>query len=257
MAAAPKLRVIGRHGVGTDNIDLEAARRRGIRVTNGPESNAGSVAEHTVALILALAHRIPMLDREVREDNWQIRNTYLQMMDLKGKTLGLVGFGHIAQLVAKKLALGFEMNVITWGSRHPETYPDYVKQADSLEDLFRRADVVSLHCPLRPETNNLVSTELLNIMKPTAFLINTARGEIVDIPALCDALEAGKLAGFGVDTMSPEGVKPCDRLLAHPRTVFTPHCAAHTIDGMNNMALHAAIGVDEVLTGKEPTWPVV
>ena len=176
IAAAPKLRVIGRHGVGTDNIDLEAARRRGIRVTNGPESNARSVAEHTVALILALTHRVPMLDTAVREDHWAVRNSPLGLTDLRGKTLGLLGFGHIGRQVAKMLALGFDMKVITWGSRHPESYPPYVEQAASLEDLFRRSDVLSLHCPLKPETRGLVDARLLGLMKSTSFLINTARG---------------------------------------------------------------------------------
>ncbi|MCQ2453519.1 MAG: hydroxyacid dehydrogenase [Clostridia bacterium] len=254
--AAPKLKVIGRHGVGTDNIDVAAATARGIRVTNGPYSNTESVAEHAAGMILALAHRIPLLNDAVREGNWGIRNSPIGMSDIKGKTLGLVGSGRIALSLAEKMHFGFGMKVITYGTRHPERLPEYVTMAASLESLFAEADVVSLHCPLTEETRLMVNAELLNRMKPTALLVNTARGEVVDEMALYEALKNKKITGAAADVAAGEVMDKNHPLLTLDNFIVSPHCASHTREGKINMAVHAAMGVDEVLSGKEPTWPV-
>lgn len=255
MRGSDRLRVIARHGVGTENIDLEAAKRLGIRVTNGPLSNYESVAEHTVGLFLALAHRLAWLDRQVHDGNWGVRTSVL-LTDLKGRTAGLVGFGRIGSAVAERLALGMGMNILTWGSHHPERLPEYVRMADSPEELFEQSDFISLHCPSTPQTRGMIGAELLSRMKPSAYFINTARGDIVDEKALYEVLAAGKIAGAAMDVVQGEVIKPDNPLLSLPNVLFTPHCASHTAESYARMALHAAMGADEVLSGKPVSWPV-
>lgn len=253
--AAPKLKVIARHGVGTDNIDIAAAARRGIRVTNGPYSNSESVAEHTVAFIMALAHQLTRLDDSVRAGDWDIRNR-IRLTEMHGKTVGLIGCGRIGRAVARRLALGLDMKVITYGTRHPEQLPDYVELAGSLEELLRRSDFVSIHCPSTPETKGMITMEYLSMMKKEAFLVNTARGDVINEKDLYQALTEGIIKGAALDVLAEEPADPGHPLLSLPNVIFTPHCASHTNESFANMALHAAMGVDEVLSGKKVSWPV-
>lgn len=255
MEAAPRLKVIAKHGVGTDNIDVEAASRLGIRVTNGPLSNSESVAEHTVAFILALAHQLFPLDGCVRRGDWGARNS-IHLTDLRGKTVGLVGFGRIGAAVARRLAFGFDMKILTFGTRHGADLPVYVKLASSMENLLAQSDFVSLHCPSTPETKGMVDRQFLEHMKESAFLINTARGDIVKEQDLYEALVSGTIAGAALDVLAEEPVRPGNPLCGLPGLILTPHCAAHTDESFANMSLHAAIGVDEVLGKRSVTWPV-
>lgn len=253
--AAPKLRVIARHGVGTDNIDIAAATRLGIRVTNGPYSNSESVAEHTVAFIMALAHQLVKLDSGVREGDWDIRNR-IRLTEMHGKTVGLIGCGRIGRAVARRLALGLDMKVLTYGTRHPEKLPDYVELTGSLEELLQRSDFVSIHCPSTPETKGLITMKYLSMMKKDAFLVNTARGDVINEQDLYQALTEGMIKGAALDVLSEEPASCGHPLLSLPNVIFTPHCASHTNESFANMAVHAAMGVDEVLSGKTISWPV-
>lgn len=257
MEAAPNLKVIGRHGAGTDTIDVRAATELGIRVTNGPYSNTESVAEHTAAFIMALAHRLVFLDKSVHEGDWDMRNRLEpRLMDVRHKTLGLVGFGKIASSVARKMALGMEMKILAFTRSRREDVPEYVEYAGSVEELFERSDVVSIHCPLTPGTRGMAGRELLAHLKPEALLVNTSRGEIIDEQALYEALRGGKLRAAALDVAYGEVMSPDNPLLSLPNVILSPHCASHTRESFINMALHAAIGVDEALSGKPVSWPV-
>lgn len=255
MEAAPKLKVIARHGVGTDNIDIDAATRLGIRVTNGPYSNSETVAEHTVALMLALAHQIPRLNECVREGDWSIRSRN-RLTELRGKTAGLIGCGRIGKAVAVRLSAGLGMKVITYGTRRPDMLPDYIELTSSLEELLQRSDVVSVHCPSTRETRGMLAMRQFAMMKKGAFLVNTARGDVINEKDLYRALTEELIGGAALDVLSEEPPAPDNPLLSLSNVIFTPHCASHTPESFANMAVHAAMGVDEVLSGKKVSWPV-
>jgi D-3-phosphoglycerate dehydrogenase len=255
--SAPNLKVIGVHGIGTDNVDLEAARKRNIRVTNGPESNFESVAEHIVALIFAIGHSVTYLDNAVRTGNWESRNN-IMLNELYGRTFGVIGYGRIGSRTAEILHTAFNMNIIAWSrSLHTRKVPDYVTVADSVDQLLEESDIVSLCCPANEDSRSMINARRLALMKPTAYLINCGRGVLVDEEALYDALTNGVIRGAGIDCYVEEPPKLDNPLLGLSNVIFSPHCASHTPESMDRMALHAAIGVDEVLTGKPVTWPVV
>ncbi len=246
--AGKRLRVIGRAGVGLDNIDVSAARAMGIEVRNCPDTTSVAVAEHTFALILALARHIPEADRTMKAGRWEKRR--LKGVSLRGKTIGIIGFGRIGRQVAR-LAQGFGMRVLV---NQPRLTPELALEAGvtpcDLPELLRQADVVTLHVPLRPENVGLIGRDELALMKPSAFLINTARGGLVDEEALLDALNGGRLAGAGLDVFAqePPGDHP---LVCHPRVVATPHIGASTVEAQRDAALSIADQVIEIL--KRPT----
>ena len=224
LAACDRLRLISVWGTGTDHIDLAACRARGVTVTNTPGVNAHAVAEHTMALILAVTRRIPAMDTGVRAGQWP-RGMLVQ---LEGKTLGIVGLGAVGRRVAK-LAAPFGMRLLA------STHGDDAGRAAAvgarhvpIETLLRESDVVSLHLRLSRETTRYLGRERLGLMKPTAFLINTARGDLVDRDALVDALRTGRLAGAALDVFHEEPVRADDPLLALPNVVLTPHNAGMT-----------------------------
>lgn len=253
MRAAPKLRVISMHGVGVDLIDVEAATRLGIQVTNAAGSNRVAVAEYTIGLIISLARNMLLYDRELRGGNWQIRS--MLGMNLEGKVLGIVGMGSIGTLVAQKAALGLGMKVIGF-RRHPEAQPSYAEVTADLERVLGSADFVSLHVPSTPETRRMIGERELAAMKQGSFLINTARGDIVDTGALVDALKRKHLSGAAVDVFEGEIPSPDHPLLHMPNVIVSPHAAAFSRETIARMSLLAAAGVDEVLSGKKPTSPV-
>ena len=254
LACADRLKVIGRHGVGVDNVDLEEAARRGIWVTNGPDSNVNSVAEHAVAMMLALCRKLPAADRAVRAGDFGFRNREV-LADLEGLTLGILGFGNIGSRVALKCHFGFGMRVLAHNHRE-KPMPDYVEPV-SFEQLLRRSDVLSLHLPSTPATRGCIGRAQLELMKPTALLLNTARGNIVVEQELAQALREGVIAGAGIDVYSQEPPPADHPFYALDNVVMTPHCSAHSKASYANMALHAAMGVHEVLAGLPVTWPVV
>jgi D-3-phosphoglycerate dehydrogenase len=255
--AADALRVIGRHGVGVDNIDLKAATEKGIVVVNTPNANATSVAEHTVTVIGALAKRTVVYDRATREGRWEIRNSY-KAVDLDGKTLGLVGIGRIGSMVAGRVAVAYNMKVIAYDPYvTPEKAREFgVTPCAQMDDVFRQADVVSLHTPLTPETRGFVNEAKLRLMKPTAFLINFSRGEVVNEKALCEALKSGVIAGAAIDVYDPEPPLKDNPLFALENILLSPHSAALTQECVIRMATGAAEGVVDVLSGKRPQFVV-
>lgn len=254
--AADSLRVISRHGVGLDHVDLAAATERGIYVLITADANALSVAEHTIIAMGALAKRVLPLDRATRQGGWEARNEN-RAVDLEGKVLGLVGLGRIGSLVARKARGAFnDMKVIGY-ARHISAAAARamgVTLVDSVDEVFRQADVVSLGTPLTPETRGLVSAERLALMKPSAFLINFARGPVVDEDALYDALVRGVIAGAALDVYHQEPPRPDHSLYTLDNVLLSPHSAALTRECVARMATGAAQGVVDVLTGQTPRW---
>ena len=255
LKAGTNLKVISRHGVGVDNIDVETATKLGIFVTNAPESNADSVAEHTTGLILAVAKNLVRCDRETRNGNFEIRYQ-LPGVDCKGKVLGLVGLGRVGKLVAGKARLGLGMEIIGYDPYISSDSVPGIEKVECVEEIFRRADFVSLHIPATEKTKGLVCKAHLELMKPAAFLINAARGGIVNEHDLVEVLRENRIAGAALDVFAEEPPQRDNPLFSLNNVVLTPHNAALTTECMDRMALHAAMGIDEVLSGKQPTWPV-
>jgi D-3-phosphoglycerate dehydrogenase len=255
--AADSLKVIARHGVGVDNIDVQAATERGIAVVNTPNANATSVAEHTLTAIGSLAKRVVAYDRATRTGNWEIRNSY-KAVDLDGKVLGLVGIGRIGSMVARRAAAAFNMKVIAYDPyvRAEAAAALGVTLVAQVDDVFRQADVVSLHSPLTPETRGFVNETKFRLMKPTAFLVNYSRGEVVDEQALYRALASGLIAAAAIDVYDPEPPRPDSPLFSLENLLLSPHSAALTQECVIRMATGAAEGVVEVLSGKRPQFPV-
>jgi D-3-phosphoglycerate dehydrogenase / 2-oxoglutarate reductase len=251
--AGSKLRVVGRAGVGVDNIDVPAATRRGILVVNAPRGNIVAAAEHTIALLFALARWVPQADASVKRGEWTRQR--FTGTEVRGKTLGVIGLGNVGSEVAKR-AHGLEMDVIAFDPVVSIERAELFNVAlVSLNDLLERADFVTLHVPLVESNRNLVGGRELARMKPTARLINTARGGIVDEKALCDALRSGKLAAAAADVFEtePPGENP---LLALPNFIATPHIAASTTEAQVSVAFDVAEEVAAVLAGDLPRFAV-
>jgi D-3-phosphoglycerate dehydrogenase len=251
IAAAQRLKVISKHGVGYENIDLAAAAQRGIPVAIAGGAIADSVADMALALILALARHVPQGDRAVRAGRWP----RLVGMQLRGKTLGIVGLGQIGKAVCRR-AVGFGLNVVAY-----DAYPDMRFAASwgvrfmALDELLANADIVTLHAPALPETYHLISHATLARMKPTALLINTARGDLVDEAALADALQRGLIAGAASDVFQHEPPGQ-SALLALDTFIATPHSAGQTEDGLRQMGEITAENALLVLAGQQPLFRV-
>jgi D-3-phosphoglycerate dehydrogenase len=251
IAAAPRLRVIGRHGVGVDNIDVAAATARRIPVVFVPGTNAASVAEHTIGMMLALCKRLLTLDQAVRRGQWQARDTTVGV-ELAGKTLGVIGLGAIGREVATRCRAALGMRVMGYDPYAPADLPVDVERVTALEPLLREADVVTFHVPLTPETRGMLGPHELSLLKPTALVLNISRGGVIDEAATADALRAGRIAGAAVDVFSPEPPPRTHPLLAAPNTILSPHAAAHTEEALKRMAVALAEGVLAVLRGEQP-----
>ena len=253
----PSVKVLSKHGVGLDKIDLQAAAEQNLWVTNGPMSNAVAVAEHTVMLLLACAKKLVRFDLAIRSGESNIRNT-VKGIDVEGKTIGIIGCGKIGSMVAKKCIFGFGMRAVGYDPFLPsEARMPEMEYTDRLEEVFRVADFVSLHVPATEQNTGFVNQELLSLMKPTAYLINAARGSIINEPDLYEALKSEKIAGAGLDVYAQEPPSPENPLFTLPNITVTPHNASLTHETTDRMGLHAAQGIDEVLSGKTPTWPCV
>lgn len=237
IAHAINLKIIGRAGAGLDNIDVTAARERSIQVVNSPDANTLAVAEHTLGLLLALARRLPWADWSLKAGRWE--KSKLVGTGLAGKTLGIVGFGRIGRQVAQR-AQAFRMKILVNQRRAtPELDLAANVTAVDLLDLLHAADFVTLHTPLTPETKNMLGAAQFRLMKPTAYLINTARGDLIDEPALLDALDSGQIAGAALDVFASEPA--IDNALAkHERVIATPHIGASTADAQQAAAIAVA-----------------
>lgn len=247
--AASNLKIISRTGAGVDNIDVAAATEKGILVCHVPGVNSISVAEHALALILAIAKQLKVIDKAVHVGNWKIRYAS-KAEDLDGKTLGLVGIGHIGSLLAQKCRLAFNMKVIA--------YDPYVKQAEglelcsSLDQLFSQSDFISIHVPYTKETHHLVNSRLLSLMKPDSYLINTSRGAVVDEKALIEVLRNTSIAGAGLDVFEKEPPSLDNPLLKFNNVITTPHSGGLNRDCERKLAIEAAQAVIDLLEGRQP-----
>jgi D-3-phosphoglycerate dehydrogenase len=242
---ATRLKVIGRAGVGVDNVDVEAATRRGIVVANAPESNVVSAAEHTVGLLVALARNIPQAHAALKEGRWE--RAQWGGVELAEKTLGVLGFGRIGQQVARR-AVGLQMRVVAYDPFvSAERFRELGVESDSLESVLARADFVTLHLPLSEETRNLIDAAAIARMKDGVRIVNAARGELVDEAALIEALRSGKVAGAAVDVFSIEPYS--GPLLEAPNLVVTPHLAASTEEAQDRAGLIVAEQVAAALEG--------
>ena len=254
---ATNLEILGRHGVGLDNVDLPAASERRIPVAYTPYGPTECTAEHALALMLAVARRLAQMDQAVRRGNFQIRDR-LEVLarELDGMTLGVVGLGRIGQRLAEmcRAALHMEVRVYdphldsetvsAWGAVH---VPDLV-------ELAKGVDVLSVHTPLTPATRQLISRKVIRAMKPGAILINTSRGPVVDEQALVEALQDGHLGGAGLDVFDPQPPRPENPLLALDQVVLTPHVASFTHEGRLRMGLTMVEDVLRALRGEQPRY---
>ena len=251
--AAPRLKVIVVHGVGHDPVDVAYAAGKGIVVCNTPVANAWSVAEHAVALLLALAKETLAADHAVRAGAFDARYT-LRLTELRGRTLGVVGCGRIGRATARIARAGLGMRVCGYS---PSAEPKRLRRLGiepcaGLGELLERADAVSLHLPLRPETRGLIGRAELGRMKPGALLVNTARGALVDHAALVEALASGRLGGAGLDVFRQEPVPADDPLLKLPNVVLSPHVAGASDHALEMTALAVAAAILQAARGRRP-----
>jgi D-3-phosphoglycerate dehydrogenase len=245
LAAAPRLKVVGRAGIGVDNVDVKAATEHGVLVVNAPTANLMSATEHTFALLLAVARRVPEADASTKAGGW---NRKLTGIELQGKTLGVIGFGRIGQRVARR-ARAFEMKVVAYD---PYLDPVAARRLEvemlPLDDLLRRSDAITLHTPLTAQTRNLLDRDRLALLPRGALVINCGRGGVIDEEALFAALESGAVGGAGLDVFAEE--PPADRRLAsHRRVVATPHLGAQTREAQERISTETAEMVLAALAG--------
>jgi len=246
MDACPKLEIAARCGVGLDNVDVAGATARNVKVINAPGSNAATIAEHTLSLMLMLMRNMYTSVAEVKQDNWNWRNAY-SGDELSGKTLGILGMGNIGKRVAR-LATAFGMNVIYWSRSIQDVHYPYL----SMEEVLCQSDVLSLHLPYTKETGVLISSAQLALMKPGAQLINTARGQLIDHEALFEALQTGRLSGFAADVLPEEPPASGFHIVHHPNALITPHSGSLTASTFRKMCVLTVQNVVAALNGQEP-----
>lgn len=261
--AGTQLKLVANYAVGFDNVDLAAAKKHGVIVTNTPAPEVSeTVAEHTFALMLSLAHRIPEADQYARAEKYHGWSpTLLLGTDVYGKTLGIIGLGHIGEAVVRRAVKGFGMKCLYTDLKRDQKFEkEYDARFVSKDKLLREADFVSLHVPLLPTTRHLISTDEFSLMKKTAFVINTARGPIIDEKALLRALRTKRIAGAALDVFECEPEIDCDlgdklELKSFSNVIMTPHTASGTIEARQAMSLLAAKNIIAVLAGKKALTP--
>lgn len=262
-AAGPQLKIIANYAMGFNNMDVKAAKKRGITLTNTPAPEiADAVADHAIALMLALSHRIVEADTFTRAGKYHGWGPNLLIgTDLHKKTIGIIGMGRIGQAVARR-AQGFGIKILYHNrSRAPQAEKEFNAKKVSLNTLLKKSDIVSLHVPLLPSTKHLIGARELNLMKPTAFIINTARGPIIKEIALLRALHNKKIAGAGLDVFECEPLTDCNprdhlEFRKMNNVIMTPHIASSTIEARQSMSLIAAKNITAVLRNKKPLNPV-
>jgi D-3-phosphoglycerate dehydrogenase len=254
MEAAPKLKVVGRHGVGLDNLDMEAATELGIWVVSTPEANSQSVAEMVLSLALMLSRKIPQSLRALREGRWDDRNTYLGQ-ELLGRTLGIVGLGRVGSSIARIWHYGFGCPILFHDIvPKPEWENALSAKPVSLEELLRSSDYISLNVPLTTQTRGMIGERELGMMKKSAFIINAARGPVWQEQAVYKALKEAWIAGAAADVFEQEPTAHDHPLLGLENFVGTPHVAAHTQEAMQRMSM-VAEDIVRVIRGKAPKYP--
>lgn len=253
MDSSPNLKVISRTGTGVDNVDVAAATARGIMVLHTPDANTLTVAEHTVAFIGALTKHLLFLDSETRQGKFKIARRYYLPVDIDGKTLGIIGYGRIGKQVAKKCMAAFNMKVIIYDPYVSDSMiaPGIIRYTDE-KQVYKEADVVTVHVPMTDETRNHIGENLLSLMKPSAYLVNTARGNIIDEAYVVKMLNEGRLAGAAFDVLANEPPRDDEEFLKNPRTIISPHSAALTAECTVRVACEAAQGIVDFLEGRMP-----
>jgi len=253
---APKLRVIGRHGIGLETIDLEAAKENNVKVVYTPLASCESVAEHVIGFMISLLKKMRLADIAARENNWQARHQYIGM-EIHQKTLGIIGMGRIGRRISEICRLAFDMEILYFDKFY---YSEYEKKYQckkiSLNELLKLSDIISINIPYQSELHHLIGEEQLKLMKKEAFLINTARGHIWDEKALVKALKNHDIAGIATDVFEKEPFDDGPNIFAEfDNVILSPHLAAHTNEALLKMSL-VAQDVIAVLEGKEPKYPV-
>jgi D-3-phosphoglycerate dehydrogenase / 2-oxoglutarate reductase len=256
--ANPRIKVISGAGVGLDNIDVAYATEKGIPVLHAPSVNKVSTAEHAIMLIMALAKSVIPLHENMKQGNYDSRNV-IPTLELKGKKVGLIGFGNIAQEVAKRLRLGLEMDVTAWvrqfkPEKHKYAHEIGVKVTTRMEEVFSQSDFISLHIPLNKDTKELIDRKFFSIMKPSAYFVNTARGAVVNQEDLYFALKEGLIAGAGLDVFAPEPPPKDLPLLSLPNVIVTPHVGGTTTECNYITASTVAENVLKTLAGSKPRF---
>jgi D-3-phosphoglycerate dehydrogenase len=255
MAQMPNLELVTRVGTGYDAIDYEAAERRGIWVTNVPDYSIDEVSAHAIALTLGLVRHLFEHRQTGQANTWRYMGA-TPIMRLSNLTYGIVGLGRIGKASARKAA-GLGMKVIAYDPYIPASDFESVGATSvDFDTLMSTSDIVSLHVLLNAETRGMIDARALSLMKPTAFLVNTARGPVVDVPALVAAVQAGQLAGAGIDVLPVEPCPVDDPVLHEPRIVVTPHLAASSVEAMRDVRIRGAEEALRVLTGNPPKYPV-
>lgn len=255
IAGLENCKVIGRFGVGTDNIDIEAATNAGIVVTYAPLYCLDEVSDHAMTTLLSLARKIPLSNSMVHSGRWEMP-AVVPIRRFKGRTLGLVGIGNIAQAIIGK-AQAFGIKTIAADPYAPdETFAKFNTEKVDLDELYARSDYISVHAPLTPETENMFSTEAFSKMKNDALLINTSRGPLVDIDALAKALDAGEIGGAALDVLPQEPPAADNPLFGRDDVILTPHTGFYSEDALLDLQTTVATDVAAVLGGKRPKFPV-
>lgn len=253
MEKNPQLKVIAKHGMGLDSIDMDAATTRGIAVVNAPFANMNAVAEHIAMLILALSKRTVRMDKLTRQGGFAERNHY-KTRELKGSTLGIIGLGKISRLLLRKMS-GFDMNVIAYDPFvEKEEFEQLGVKMVSNQEVYQEADFVVVHTSLTPTTFHLVGKREFAMMKPTAYFINAARGAVVDEQAMIEALQDGKIAGAGLDVFEQEPPAENNPLFFMENVIVSPHNAALSDGAMLAMAMDSAQGIIDYLEGRTPKY---
>lgn len=253
-ATAPSVKIISNYAVGYNNISLEDAKKAGIVITNTPGGFSDCIAEHTVALIFALTTRLVEADQYVRKGKYKGWDPMIFVgTDLSGKTVGILGAGHIGERVAMHLGQGFGMKVMYYDVKRNETLEKKYGAVfcEKPEDIYKEADIISLHVPLLPSTKHMINAKTLGMMKKTAIVVNTARGPVVEEKALVNALKKGVIAGAGLDVFEFEP-KVSKELVKMPNVVLTPHIASARESARNEMATLAAQNIIDVFEGRTP-----
>jgi D-3-phosphoglycerate dehydrogenase / 2-oxoglutarate reductase len=253
---ALNLKVIGRHGVGVDNIDLEAADRRGIAVVNAPDSNIDSVAEHVLGMMLALAKNFVKMDREIRLGGYKLRDK-ITGVEIKDKTVGIIGLGNIGMAVVKKLK-ALDVKIIAYDPFiQPSGIMDTgIRLVNDLNKIYLESDIITVHVPLTKDTRGMIGGDEFRKMKKSAFFINTSRGQIIDETALYEALKNGEIKAAALDVFTEEPPSPGNPLFELDNILLSPHNAALTEEAIIKMATHAAQGILDYLNGKRPKYIV-
>ncbi len=247
LASSKSLRVVTKHGVGTENFDIESANRHGIAVMITHEASSISVAEHALALMLAVAKQISFLDRRIRAGEWD--KSVHRGLEIYGKKVLMIGFGRIARRLATLLR-PFDVEITALvREMPPHESENGVRYTKDMRAAVTVADIISVHCPLTPQTRRLISSEHFDLMKPTAILINTARGEIIDEPALIDALKCSKILGAGLDCFTQEPPAQDSKLLALPNLVMTPHVGWATHEAAERKGCMAVRNILSIIDG--------